>query len=209
MPPVEKVNPFGELPIAGNDHRYCPLQATLSKDYRIWLSDRAYLVVDFVMYGGRVLSFVVRLMRVTEHGEMLVARYDTAHEMPHRDMVSRFGEVIRKEWLEGVSMGEALTFAIKDSKSNHERYIEAQEESWFGLSSSPVPATDGPAEDGCWHRKVDPSSGRETGGRGHQTPSEGCGPLGHAGGVTKLPSEWPQEGTEGARARRRPSSGGF
>lgn len=33
-----------------------------SKDYRIWINDTTYSVVDLVMIRGRLLSFVVRLM---------------------------------------------------------------------------------------------------------------------------------------------------
>jgi hypothetical protein len=39
-----------------------------SKDYRIWLSDHAYLVVAFVMVKGEVVSFVVRLMLMQDGG---------------------------------------------------------------------------------------------------------------------------------------------
>ena len=60
-----------------------------SKDDRIWLSDSAYIVVDLTMFQGQVVSFAVRLMRVQPDGsEWNVARYDTAHGAPHRDLPS-------------------------------------------------------------------------------------------------------------------------
>ena len=56
-----------------------------SKDYRIWLSDKAYIVVEFVMMRGQILSFVVLLMLLEDGKESNVARYDTAHGTPHLD----------------------------------------------------------------------------------------------------------------------------
>src|ERR1019366_2406779 len=57
-----------------------------SKDYRIWLSDHAYLVVAFVVVKGEIVTFVVRLMLMQDGGPQVnVARYDTAHGMAHCD----------------------------------------------------------------------------------------------------------------------------
>ena len=50
-----------------------------SKDYRIWLSEGAYIAVELLMIRGRVVSFVVRLMIAERDREVNVARYDTAH----------------------------------------------------------------------------------------------------------------------------------
>ena len=88
LPPGEP-KPVGDGRIAAADPCRCALEAMPSKDYRIWLSDTACLGVDFVMVKGQIVSFVVRLMRVQPDGsEWNVARYDTAHGAPHRDLPS-------------------------------------------------------------------------------------------------------------------------
>jgi hypothetical protein len=69
------------------------------KIYEMWLDDRTYIVVDFDTVRERLVAFVVRLMLITATGAVDVARYDTAHGTPHRDMTNRSGRVISKDWL--------------------------------------------------------------------------------------------------------------
>jgi hypothetical protein len=54
-----------------------------------------------------------------------VARYDTAHGTPHRDILSKSNSVIEKYWLDNMEFDEALTYAIDDFKENYENYIAA------------------------------------------------------------------------------------
>ena len=58
----------------------------------------------------------------TGNPDMNVARYDTAHNVPHRDVLGRRKGLLRKDWLAGMSLKEALQFAITDLKMNYERY---------------------------------------------------------------------------------------
>ncbi len=95
-----------------------------SKDYRIWLSATAYLVVEFVMMRGRIVSFVVRLMLLDEEGtESNVARYDTAHGAPHLDVLGKQSGLLRKTWYIDASLDAVLRWAIDDFKSHYEDYI--------------------------------------------------------------------------------------
>ena len=95
-----------------------------SKDYRIWLSDHAYLVVAFVMVKGEVVSFVVRLMLMQDGGRQVnVARYDTAHGAAHCDMLGERRGLLQKSWLLNESLETSLRRAIDDFKLNHEDYI--------------------------------------------------------------------------------------
>ena len=94
-----------------------------SKDYRIWLSDNAYLVVAFVMVKGEVVSFVVRLMFLEDGRAENVARYDTAHGVPHRDRLGRRHGLLAKEWYVGEELETTLQRAIADFKLNYENYI--------------------------------------------------------------------------------------
>ena len=93
------------------------------KDYITWLDDKTYLRIDFVTVKGRVASFVVRLMRV-EHEKLInIVRYDTAHGMPHRDVLDRNGRVLRKDWLLDMTFDQALTYAKKELLENYETYV--------------------------------------------------------------------------------------
>ena len=58
------------------------------KDFQIWLTEKVYLVVDYETDAGRVVGFVVRLMIDLEGTIYNVARYDTAHGTPHRDILT-------------------------------------------------------------------------------------------------------------------------
>jgi hypothetical protein len=57
------------------------------KDYEIVLRDDARIIVTVRMVGGRVVSFVVRLVARKGDVEVDVARYDTAHGKPHLDLL--------------------------------------------------------------------------------------------------------------------------
>jgi hypothetical protein len=94
-----------------------------SKDYRIWLSDKAYIVVEFVMMRGQILSFVVLLMLLEDGKESNVARYDTAHGTPHLDRLGKRRGLLTKTWYINVRMDVVLRRAVDDFKSHYEHYI--------------------------------------------------------------------------------------
>jgi hypothetical protein len=93
------------------------------KDFQIWLTEKVYLVVDYETDAGRVVGFVVRLMIDLEGTIYNVARYDTAHGTPHRDILTRSNKIIEKQWLVDMDFDAALTCAINDFKQNYESYI--------------------------------------------------------------------------------------
>jgi len=94
------------------------------KTYEMWLDAQTYVVVDFEVGQGRVVGFVVRLMLVTAKGVINIARYDTAHGIPHRDVSNRKGRIISKDWLFDLDLNTAMTCAIGDFKENYERYVQ-------------------------------------------------------------------------------------
>ena len=71
-----------------------------SKLYTIWLNPTTYIVVDFQSLEGELLAFVVRLVRVVGDEHLDVARYDTAHGRPHRELVSPRGRLRKKKLAE-------------------------------------------------------------------------------------------------------------
>jgi hypothetical protein len=93
-----------------------------SKQYQIWLTETLFIAVEIVMAGGRVVSFCVRLMTVKRNGEQNIARYDTAHGVPHRDVLDRHGNVIQKIWFPDASFEAVLNHALDDFKLHHAEY---------------------------------------------------------------------------------------
>jgi hypothetical protein len=96
-----------------------------AKHFEIWLTLEAYIAVDFVTAKGRVVSFVVRLMWVENEQQINVARYDTAHGSPHRDILGEGNKLIQKEWFFDLPADRVLKNAIEDFRLNHEHYIAA------------------------------------------------------------------------------------
>jgi hypothetical protein len=99
------------------------------KLYTLWLDELTFVHLEFLTIRGSVVSFVVRLMRQTGGRWLNVARYDTAHGQPHRDILDRRGWIVCKDWLTGMSFEEALTLAKNDLVTNYENYIETFENS--------------------------------------------------------------------------------
>jgi hypothetical protein len=75
------------------------------------------------MVGGRVVSFVVRLMRVEGGEEANVARYDTAHGTPHRDVIGKRAGLLSKAWYIDAGLDSVLREAVEDLRRNYEDYI--------------------------------------------------------------------------------------
>jgi hypothetical protein len=98
-----------------------------TKDFRIWINEKTYIVVDLVMVRGQVVSFVVRLMRIENEKEINVARYDTAHGAPHRDVLGKRSGLICKEWFFSMALSKVMQDAISDFKVNYEKYIQGYE----------------------------------------------------------------------------------
>jgi hypothetical protein len=91
------------------------------KQFEIQLAEGFYLAVEIELLAGQITGFVVRLMKAAGPGAN-ICRYDTAHNMPHRDVLGKREGLVRKDWLPGLSLKEALQFAINDLKLNYERY---------------------------------------------------------------------------------------
>ena len=99
-----------------------------SKHCTVWLDESTYIVVDFQSIQGKIVAFVVRLAHIRGGVDTDVARYDTAHGRPHRDLMSPTGRLREKYWVEDLSFDRAMNRAIDDFKENYEAYIRAQGE---------------------------------------------------------------------------------
>jgi hypothetical protein len=71
------------------------------------------------------MDFVVRLMVYRNDGEVeVVARYDTAHGLPHLDQLKQGGRLIEKTWLPHLDFNEAYEYALAEFKANHGYYLQ-------------------------------------------------------------------------------------
>ncbi len=93
------------------------------RKYIIWIADNIKCIVQFITEKGVNVGFVVRLTAIINGKKYEIRRYDTAHGIPHIDVLNLKGKTIEKIWIPQLPPGEAMTFAIKDIKTNFEAYI--------------------------------------------------------------------------------------
>ena len=74
-----------------------------------------------VWQGTQIVEFRIQLEIMVAGVWCPVVRYDTAHGKPHRDILHPNGRQT-KEWLEGFSTSDALTFGQKDIMENWNSY---------------------------------------------------------------------------------------
>jgi len=95
------------------------------KTFIIPLSAECFLVAECFRSGPRVVDFVVRLMVYRNDGEVeVVARYDTAHGLPHLDQLKQGGRLIEKTWLPHLDFNQAYEYALTEFKANHDTYLQ-------------------------------------------------------------------------------------
>jgi hypothetical protein len=70
-----------------------------------------------VSKGKKIIEFRIQLEVLLDEEWYPVVRYDTAHGIPHRDILHPSGEQT-KEWFEGYSVEDVLTFGQKDIMEN-------------------------------------------------------------------------------------------
>ncbi len=94
------------------------------KCFEIPLECGHYIAIELSIFRGQVTSFVVRFMARFESGDICIARYDTAHGRPHRDILSPVGRIRKKDWLLDMTFADAANYAIRDFKDHHEAYLQ-------------------------------------------------------------------------------------
>ena len=86
-------------------------------EYRRPLDDSLveWLRVRFATEGGQVTAFVAQYETIVNDKPVPVVRYDTAHGLPHFDVLYRRGRVVDKVRLpDQPTLGIALTSALED-----------------------------------------------------------------------------------------------
>jgi hypothetical protein len=70
---------------------------------------------------GRYNSFSVALMVLTSEGWVDVSRLDTAHGIPHRDILGHRKGLLQKLLFDEISPKEAFHLGIQTFQDDHER----------------------------------------------------------------------------------------
>lgn len=83
---------------------------------------REWVRVRFSTEAGQVVTFTVQYESTIDGRRLPVVRYDTAHGRPHRDLLDRHGNVLEKQWLDGLPAGEVLTAGKVDIETNWRGY---------------------------------------------------------------------------------------
>ena len=95
-----------------------------TKYFKIVLLAGSEIHVFFETANGIIINFVVKLVIYSGNRYYEIVRYDSAHDCPHKDILDKEGQVIRKVWFELLDNKQALDLAIKDLKDNYEIYRE-------------------------------------------------------------------------------------
>ncbi|MEX1117299.1 MAG: hypothetical protein WEB60_00755 [Terrimicrobiaceae bacterium] len=85
--------------------------------------DGITLIVRRNTIGGKVESFAVILVAFVDGSWINITRYDSAHGIPHRDILGKRKGLLEKEWFFGSSNLEVFEYAICDLQSHAQEYV--------------------------------------------------------------------------------------
>jgi hypothetical protein len=88
------------------------------RDFEIWIDETTRILVSRTTAQGALISFAVILM--VYHGDSWIdiGRYDTAHGIPHQDVLHR-RKLAKKIWFDDLSPKEVFAQAIENYRKNH------------------------------------------------------------------------------------------
>jgi hypothetical protein len=89
----------------------------------IWINPERRILVLRSTTKGRYNSFSVVLMVLTSEGWVDVSRFDTAHGIPHRDILGHRKGLLQKVWFDEISPKETFHLGIQTFQDDHERII--------------------------------------------------------------------------------------
>jgi hypothetical protein len=85
-----------------------------------------WLRVRISVVAGQVRHFTVQYETTLAGTRIPVVRYDTAHGVPHRDLLNRHGEEVAKDFMMDYrNLADALVRAERDVRQNWPRYLDA------------------------------------------------------------------------------------
>ncbi len=91
--------------------------------FEIWLSEETKILIFRRTERGRYTSFVVVLMHLLDDRWFDVGRFDSAHVVPHQDVLGKKSGLIQKIWYDTLSPKQAFKSAIKTFQEHHENII--------------------------------------------------------------------------------------
>jgi hypothetical protein len=92
------------------------------KEFKIWLEDGLVLAWRNSGSGG-ISSFQVVLLAEIDGAIHCVARYDTAHGVPHQDILGIKGGLLAKNWFFEYEIEKVFEYAVDDLQTNAKQYI--------------------------------------------------------------------------------------
>jgi len=93
------------------------------KTYLRYLTHEDRVRCQIELERGQVTKFVIQYEILDRSEWAAVTRFDTYHDVVHRDLISPDGTVIKK-WFLQLNFDEGLTFAYNDIENNWEKYRE-------------------------------------------------------------------------------------
>lgn len=90
------------------------------QEYENLLDDENYIYVHFFTEERKVKRFVVKLLCRFDRKWYEVIRYDSGHNIPHKDILLPNGKTKRKVWYKYFNNNQALDFAIDEVKEQYE-----------------------------------------------------------------------------------------
>lgn len=85
--------------------------------------DEFALLVRRATSGSETLSFSVVLLAFLDGHWTDITRYDTAHGVPHRDVLGARKGLRSKRWMDDVSLAEAFEYALRDCTENAKNHL--------------------------------------------------------------------------------------
>jgi len=98
--------------------------------YEKYIDDENEIYVYFKTEKGIVVSFTVQLKCRIEGNWYEVVRYDSGHDVPHKDIILPDGSVGRKIWYRYLNNNQALDFAIDEITEQYE-FLRWRFEQWL------------------------------------------------------------------------------
>ena len=94
------------------------------KEFEIWLDDVTRLLIRRETDRGHLVDFAVILVALIDGRWVDIGRFDSAHGLPHEDVLGRRAGLIEKIWYDETSGREVFQLAIQRYREEYESIKE-------------------------------------------------------------------------------------
>ena len=91
------------------------------RDFEIWIDATTTIRIYQNTHRGRLIGFAVVLVALLEDERIAVGRFDTAHGVPHQDILGYKGGLLEKVWYDDMPPKDVFGLAIATFQDNHEQ----------------------------------------------------------------------------------------